>query len=171
MAYYSSFPKKYESFIEKNKIEKSIDIVNILDQNKTNHAPNVKSGNIIVNKEYELDSNDIESNNDVDNAICEDKYLNYLSELSKSRFALIDKHDINILAELMGLGVIPILAHDTKIFDLEENVHYFRNDNMVMISEEEESIMRENCVKYYNNNIKSESVLKLLINHVFVWDF
>lgn len=183
LCYYSSFPKKYEQFVENHDVEKNIDLIVINNGDDINYE---FSKGHVINKTYDLITDDetieerdetIEEGDETieerDETIEErdDKYVSYLNEISEARYALVEKHDVTILAELLGLGIIPIISHDTKIFDLEENVHYIRNDNMVILEEEEENRIRENCIKYYNDNIKSTSVLKLLINHIFVWDF
>ena len=117
-----------------------------------------------VTEYFRNESND--SNDSLD-----DKYLNYLSELSKCRYANVDKHDVNLMAELLGLGVIPIVSHNTELLDLIEGTHYLHADNKRTLSIEEETEMKNNCIEYYNNNIKSEGFMKRLINHIFVWDF
>jgi hypothetical protein len=182
LSYYASFPKKYESFVNNNEICKSLENVRV---NMDGSNVETDASYLVLNKEFELPeaaNDDVVADDEaapvvtddvvVEDVVAEDdKYTKYLQELSKFKYAKVECHDVNVLAELLGLGVIPIISHNTKIFDLVENVHYLRADSNTTLSSVEEENMKQSCIDYYNANMKSEAVMKKLIDHIFVWDF
>ena len=185
--YYTSFPRKYEAFVKDNEIVKTINIARVNITNKLKFLDDI----VIINKEYDLVAEEkvqevpeekvievtevtevVEVQEEVtEEVIKEDKYINYLTELSKVKYCLIEEHDVNLIAELIGLSVIPVIMNDNQILDLEENVHYIKYENLDKQTHIDERRMRDNCIEYYNNKIISEAVFRLIVNHVLVWDF
>ena len=89
----------------------------------------------------------------------------YLNLLKQSKFGLCLRGfggKCNREIELMGLGTVPIVEKNvdmTYYNKLEENVHYFRVNNgeefkniIEQCSENQWTIMSQNCVKWYNEN-------------------
>ena len=133
LSYYASFPKKYESFVNNNEICKSIETVRV---NVDGSDIGTDASCLVLNKEFELPeaaNDDVVADDEAapvvtddvvvedvvveDVVVEDDKYTKYLQELSKFKYAKVECHDVNVLAELLGLGVIPIISHNTKIFD------------------------------------------------------
>lgn len=77
-----------------------------------------------------------------------------------------EQFDTQKLALCLALGTIPVIPEmvQKEILDLEEGVHYLRK------KEEDVDLdkMRENCKKYYEENMKIEKIIKKLMDYVFV---
>jgi hypothetical protein len=77
-----------------------------------------------------------------------------------------EQFDTQKLALCLALGTIPVIPEmvQKEILDLEEGVHYLRK------KEEDVDLdkMRENCKKYYEENMKIEKIINKLMDYVFV---
>ncbi|GAF92935.1 unnamed protein product, partial [marine sediment metagenome] len=87
------------------------------------------------------------------------------------KFAFVEKMNVNFVAELLGLGVIPVFAVGERVLGLEEGVQFIRREDLDDISLSDERRLRENCIQYYKDKIISDGVFRSLVNHVLVRDF
>ena len=89
--------------------------------------------------------------------------------ISKSKFIKIDKIDVHLLANCLGLKVVPVVANKIELLDLISGKHYVE-ESAFPHNIGNYNILSSECKVYYNKNITPNSVLKKILNHIFVRD-
>ena len=49
-----------------------------------------------------------------------------MDRVAESRFIAVESHDVNLVANALAVGTIPVFPDDLEVPDLEEGVHYVR---------------------------------------------
>jgi hypothetical protein len=153
LCYYSDYPKKLLEFADKN-ITKVFDYISIIDE--TIHIYNYNNDSSQLEKCKEICIKDFN---------WEEKY----NIISKSKFIKIDKIDVHLLANCLGLKVVPVVTDKIELLDLISGKHYVE-DSCFPHNIGNYDILSNECKVYYNKNIIPNSVLKKILNHVFVRD-
>ena len=94
-----------------------------------------------------------------------EEFEKLIKEIEKMDVYEFKKFDAQKLALCLSLGTIPVIPEmvQKNVLDLEEGVHYLRKWEEVDLEK-----MRENCKKYYEENMKIEKIINKLMDHIFV---
>ena len=145
-AYYSDHPKELEHYVLTKNNKSSKQLLEIDNE----------SG------EYVFRKGDIVERIDSSDFTFKDK----MDAISIAKFVLVKDYDINLIANALAVSTIPVVADHIDVQDLVEGKHFVRqskySDNMKY------SHMKGNCIRYYESSISPESVVKKLLNHVFI---
>ena len=93
------------------------------------------------------------------------EYGDFIHALLKSKYAVIKKFDVKMVATCLALGVVPIFDQD-NLYELDEGVHYIKHVND--IDETKYAELKENGVTYYESSVRPEKAIERLLEDVFV---
>lgn len=148
--YVTYYPKQLEEILEQR------DIVRNLTE-KTEDVVEVDCfQNTFSLKHLNKEANDTEENLE---------FSDFIHTLLKSKYAVIKKFDVKMVATCLALGVVPIFDQD-DLYELDEGVHYIKHVND--IDETKYAELKENGVTYYESSVRPEKAIERLLEDIFV---
>ena len=93
------------------------------------------------------------------------EFSDFIHALLKSKYALIKKFDVKMVATCLALGVVPIFDQD-NLYELDEGVHYIKQ--VTNIDDTKYAVLKENGVNYYESSVRPEKAIERLLEDVFV---
>jgi hypothetical protein len=93
------------------------------------------------------------------------EFSDFIHALLKSKYALIKKFDVKMVATCLALGVVPIFDQD-NLYELDEGVHYIKHVND--IDDTKYAVLKENGVNYYESSVRPEKAIERLLEDIFV---
>ena len=93
------------------------------------------------------------------------EFSDFIHALLKSKYAVIKKFDVKMVATCLALGVVPIFDQ-TGLYELDEGVHYIKHVND--IDDTKYAVLKENGVNYYETSVRPEKAIERLLEDVFV---
>ena len=91
--------------------------------------------------------------------------------ISKSRYIIYNNYDIHLLSNCLALGVVPLLKDSIILLDLKHETHYIYENELYNIEYQYLDNLNNlccNCKEYFQDNIKSSSFIRKILNSIFI---
>jgi len=159
LSYYSDHPKVIENMVASGDYNKKIfDIIKINDDvleiYEIYNFDTFRSKKLI--KKIDVADLDFQSKYEI---------------ISKSRYVIYNNYDIHLLSNCLALGVVPLLKDSIILLDLKHETHYIYENELYNIEYQyldNSNNLCSNCKEYFQNNIKSSSFIRKILNSIFI---
>jgi len=90
-----------------------------------------------------------------------------MDRIAEARFIAVESHDVNLVANALAVGTIPVFPNDLEIPGLEEGTHYVRQAAYSAGATKHGS-MKKACRAYYHDCMSVRAVANKLLSHDLV---